>query len=96
MMGPSAGVTPDGHILRGDTMQTMVAAARQVCRAWYSSEPVGGAMAALADQLALIDEGQTYGTESTRGSGWTAPEGQGLEAIGLRVGRPVQADGEAA
>lgn len=73
-------------------MEPVVNAARQVCRAWFTSEPMGGAMSNLADQLALIDE-VTHGTESGR---WTAPEGQGHEAIGLRVGRPVQADGEAA
>jgi len=77
-------------------MEPMVDAARQVCRAWYSSEPMGEAMSDLADQLARIDKGQTHGTESTRGRCWAADEGQGHEAIGLRIGRPVQADGEAA
>lgn len=88
-------MTTGNTILRSDSMEPMVDAARQVCRAWFTSEPMGGAMSNLADQLALIDE-VTHGAESTRGSGWTADQGQAHEAIGLRVGRPVQADGEAA
>lgn len=78
-------------------MEPMVDAARQVCRAWFTSEPMGGAMSDLADQLARIDKGQTHGqADSTRGNGWTAPEGQGHKAIDLRGGCPVKADGEAA
>ncbi len=96
-MGPSVGVAPTATILRSSTVQTMVDAARHVCRAWFTSEPMGGAMSDLADQLARIDKGQTHGqADSTRGNGWTAPEGQGHEAIDLRGGCPVQADGEAA
>lgn len=38
-------------------------AARQACRSWYSSAPMGPAMSVLADQLAAIDKGITNGRQ---------------------------------
>lgn len=75
----------------------VIDAARDACRAWYSGGAMGGAMSALADQLALIDKGQTHGAYSARGrsSGGVEPKGQAHEAASLRVGRSVQAYGEA-
>ena len=45
-------------------MTAMTDAARQACRAWYTSQPMGKVMSDLADQLARIDKGQTHGAYS--------------------------------
>lgn len=57
-------------------MEPMENAARHACRAWFTGEPMGGAMSALADQLALIDKGQTHGTYS---QAWDRTGGQGSQ-----------------
>lgn len=80
-------------------MQTMVDAARQVCRAWFTSEPMGQAMSDLADQLARIDKGHTrgeaYGATGDRTGGRIATKRTEHQATRLRIGRSVQADGKA-
>ena len=71
-------------------MEPMVDAARQVCRAWFTDEPMAGAMSDLADQLALIDKGQTHGTYSQawdRTGGQGSQRGQGDDGITAEVAR---------
>lgn len=80
-------------------MTAMTEAARQVCRAWYMSEPMGRAVSDLADQLARIDKGQTHGEADSatgdRTGGRIATKRAGHQATRLRIGRSVQADGKA-
>ena len=80
-------------------MTAMTDAARQACRAWYTGEPMGRVMSDLADQLAHIDKEQThgeaYGATGDRTGGRIAIKRTRHQAIGLRVGRSVQADGKA-
>ena len=90
--GAGAPGSPTTHILRGQPMDTVHDAARQACRAWFTSEPMGQVMSDLADQLASIDKGQTHGADSTSRE---RADGQAYEATGIRVGRFVQADGKA-
>ena len=47
-------------------MEPIADAARQACRAWFTGEPMGRSMSDLADQLARIDKGQTYGQADSK------------------------------
>ena len=80
-------------------MTAMTDAARQACRAWYTSQPMGKVMSDLADQLARIDRGHThgeaYGATGDRTGGRVAIKRAGHQATRLRIGRSVQADGKA-